>query len=132
MNATVDRKERLVVVLDGQPVLEYRPGHALKARQLEYLRRMDARLDAGIELGGQAVARPDPVQRAQFVALRMIEALQAGEEQPAAAALAWLATRMPDLKQVRAGTGGDAVPVELVFDEPWVEEVAVSFTPRLN
>lgn len=132
MNEKDDKTLMLTVVIDGQPHLEYDRGKALPEAQSIYLDRMDKKMDAGIRLGGQAVERPDRLQRAQFVALHLLEAMQEGDDGLIAASCAYLARRLPDLSQVKASLAGDQVSAELVFGEPYAKEVAVEFSPRLT
>ena len=122
----------LTVVIDGQLHLQYDRSKTLPVRQLAYLDRMDQKMDEGITLGGKAVESPDTLQRAQFVALHLLEAMQDGDDGLIAASCAYLANRLPDMHQVKASLTGDADSAELVFDEPYTKEVAVEFSPRLS
>ena len=119
--------DSLVVVLDGVSQLEYRRSTSLDEAQLRYLERMDERMDQGIVLSGVQIAAPDALQRAQFTALQLLQAVQAGEEAVAAATLAYLANRMPDMKQIRATTRGGLLAFDLVFDRAYANEVKVEF-----
>jgi len=120
----------LTISIDNQPQLEYDRSQGLPDNQLVYLDRMDKQMDAGIQIGGEQVARPDALQRAQFVAVHLVEALQQGNEALIAASCAYLARRLPDLKQVKAVPIEAGLSLELVFDEPWVRETVVDFVPR--
>ncbi len=122
----------LTIVIDNQPHLEYDRAKTLPAQQLAYLDRMDQKMDVGISLGGETIERPDRLQRAQFVALHLLEAMQDGDDALIAASCAYLANRLPDLHQVKASLNGGAVSAELVFDEAYTKEVAVDFSPRLS
>ena len=124
--------EPLVVVLDGVSQVEYQRGVPLEPAQREYLDRLDQRMDAGIELGGRRIEQPDALQRAQFIAQQLIEAVQAGNEAVAAATCAYLANRIPDLKQVRAVTRAGLLSFDLVFDKPYAKEVKVDFVRPLR
>jgi hypothetical protein len=117
----------LVVVVNGQPSLEYDRNRPLDEKQCAGLDRMDHQMDAGIRLQGDWLHDPDRIQRAQFVASHLIEALQNGNEALSAAACAYLAVRLPGLQQVCATLTGGAVSLELVFDRPWVAEIRVDF-----
>ncbi|HHJ17957.1 MAG TPA: hypothetical protein ENJ80_14830 [Gammaproteobacteria bacterium] len=130
MNSTSQQPAKLVVLVDDRPQLEFDRGKALPDQQLAYLDRMDSKMDAGIQLDGASVQNPDPLQRARFVAIHMIEALQQDNEALVAASCAYLAQRLPDLQQVRAHLTDDGFTAELVFDAPYVEETVVEFMPR--
>ncbi len=128
MNEPTTSDHKLVVVINGDPVVEYDRGRELPDQQLEYLNRMDQRMDDGISIGSNSVDAPDLVQRATFVANNLIEALRADDEPIMAAACAYLANRLPDLKQVKAEDRGEQTTVELVFDKPYKPEVKVDLT----
>lgn len=119
--------DTLVVVLDGVSQLEYLRATPLQAAQRQYLDRLDARMDGGVELGGRSVEEPNALQRAQFIALQLLQAVQDGNEAVAAASCAYLANRIPDLKQVRATTRGGLLSFDLVFDRAYAKEIKVEF-----
>ncbi len=120
----------LVVLVNGEAQIEYHRGRPLEQAQRAYLDRMDEQMDAGIQLGGVALARPDALQRAQFVAVQLIQALQTGNEALVAAGCAYLASRLPDLTQIEASLVQGGFSAELVFNQPYVKEVAVNIVPR--
>jgi len=119
--------EYLVVVLDGVSQLEYVRATALVPAQQDYLDRLDQKMDAGIELAGLHIQQPDALQRAQFIAVQLVQAVQAGNEAQAAVTCAYLANRIPDLKQVRATTRAGLLSFDLVFDKAFSKEVKVEF-----
>lgn len=119
--------DTLVVALDGVSQLEYVRATPLQDAQRQYLDRLDTRMDGGIELGGRRIETPDPLQRAQFIALQLLQAVQDGNEAVAAASCAYLANRIPDLKQIRATTRGGLLAFDLVFDRAYAKEVKVEF-----
>ena len=128
---SVQSEKRLTIVVNGEPQIEYDRSKPLPDQQSAYLDHMDCRMDEGIVLGGQSVERPDQLQRAQFVSLQAIDALQQGNEALVAASCAYLATRMPDLKQIKARLiEGGGLSVELVFDKPHVKEEPLHFITR--
>jgi len=120
----------LVVLVNDQSRLEYDRSKPLSAQQLLSLDHMDQKMDAGIRLGPDWIEKPDPTQRAKFVAVNLIEALQQNSEGLVAASCAYLANRLPALKQVKAKLLGGGFSVELVFDKPYVKEATVDFIPR--
>lgn len=119
----------MAVLLDGIAQLEYDRDRPLPVHQAAYLEKMDARMDEGILVGQETIESPELNQRVQFVAGNLVHAFNTGDEQLAAAMCSWLATRLPDLKQVRIRSGDDGeVAIELVFDEDYRRQVAVNFT----
>jgi hypothetical protein len=132
MNEATDNNAQrpFTVVVNGQARLEYDRRRILPAPQRAGLDQMDRRMDAGLRLAGTRIERPDALQRAQFVAIQLLTALQQDDEPMVAAACAYLADRLPDLQQLKARTAGEGFSMELVFDRPHVEEATVQFVPR--
>lgn len=118
----------LTVVINGDSILEYDRDKGLPAQQSAYLDRMDRQMDTGLTLNGEVIASPDQLQRAQFVALHLIEALRDENEAQAAASCAYLANRIPELKQVRVEDTGAGLHVDLVFDRAYSREVRVGLS----
>ena len=118
---------RLTAVINGESQLEYDRDKVLPSDQYAYLDGMDAKMDRGIQLSGQAIADPDALQRAQFVALQLVQAIEAGNEGMAAATCAYLAIRVPDLRQVKVDDKGNQRTLDLVFDRPHAPEVKLNF-----
>lgn len=124
--------QKLTILINGQPQIVYHRAQPLAAQQLGYLDSMDGKMDAGIELDGEWIKAPDTLKRAQFVAVHLFEAMQQDNDPLIAASSAWLADRLPELKQVVATLVDGGLSVELVFDQHYSEEVSVSFIPRLS
>ncbi len=125
--------EKLYVELNGTQVIEYDRNVRLPGHQRQFLDKMDADMSEGIELAGQSISEPDPVQRAQFVAIQLMTALQDNEEGLIAAACAYLANRYPEMRRVVAREQGDNVSLDLVFNEQTAQNtVAVNFQSRLH
>lgn len=121
--------DKLVVLLNGQAVVEYDRNKRLPGHQRQYLDRMDADMDAGIELAGESIDEPDAVQRAKFVAMHMANALLDEHDAMIAAACAYLATRLPELKQVKVVQQGEDLMLDLIFDQAFDNQVVVQFDP---
>ncbi len=120
----------MAVLLNGTAQIEYNRDISLPDKQRDYLDRMDRDMDGGIQLGNQYLEAPDQIQRAQFIALHLVQSLLADNEQHIAASCAYLAERLPDLKQVKAITKPDgAIGVDLIFTEGYKNQVKVEFMP---
>ena len=120
----------LTVLVNGESALEYDRGKALSDRQLAYIDRMDRQMDAGVRLGVNWIERPQALDRASFVAAQLVDALQRDDEGLIAACCAYLAKRLPDLKQIKARLLDTGFAVELVFDRPYIKEATIEFVPR--
>jgi len=121
----------LAVLLNGIAQLEYDRSKALPVHQAVYLDKMDAKMDAGIMIGGETIEHPDINQRSRFIAGNLLAAMKANDEQMSAALCSWLANRLPDLKQVKINENGYTVSIDLVFDEDYGKQAAVTFN-KLN
>lgn len=127
----------MAVTLNGVAQLEYNRNQDLPAHQQLYLDKMDQKMDEGIQVGDAYIAEPDLNQRAQFVAGNLAHAILSDDEAMCAALTAYLASRLPELQQVKitnlppdSGDGegqASAISIELVFDEAYQKQVAVQF-----
>lgn len=117
----------LTVVVNGQPALEYDRRKLLGARQRLFLDHMDRDMDAGITLNGARVEQPDLATRARFVAISLLDALDAGNDGLAAASCAYLASRLPELKQVKLDRQQGQAHIDLVFDQHYVPTQTIQF-----
>lgn len=114
-------QEKLAIMINGDLMMHYDRGQRLAGVQRRMLDEMDAKLDQGVHFGGVLMEAPDPMIRAQFIANMLINALFAGQDQKAAAMCSWLATRIPDLKVVKAIDQEGESKVELLFDKSYEE-----------
>ena len=119
----------MVVLVNGEALFEYDRTKVLPEQQKQYLDRMDQKMEAGIQLGDEMVVNPDQQQRAQFVALTLLNAVEKDDEASIAAMSAYLAVRYPDLKQVKADSDKESrkVMFDLIFDQEHKNQVKVSF-----
>ncbi|HIA07570.1 MAG TPA: hypothetical protein EYN73_00480 [Chromatiaceae bacterium] len=120
--------ELFAVLINGVAQLEYNRASGLPDDQLAFLRRMDERMDAGITLAGDSIAAPDLSQKAQFVAMSLIQYIKAGDEAHASAFCSWLATRLPELKQLRVDDKDGQETFDLVFDREYKGQIGVELT----
>ncbi|WP_201345465.1 hypothetical protein [Thiohalobacter sp. COW1] len=119
--------EKMVVVIDGLSQLEYDRTKPLPHKQQLALDRMDLKMDQGIQLPAGRQDSPNSLQRAQFVALQLIQAVEDGNEPMAAATCAYLAERIPELQQIKAEHKPAGMHLDLVFDRPFMNEMKIEF-----
>lgn len=119
----------MVVLINGEALFEYDRTKVLPEQQKQYLDRMDQKMDAGIQLGDKVIVGPEQQQRAQFVALTLLNAIEKDDDATIAAMSAYLAVRYPDLKQVKADADKESgkVMFDLIFDQEHKNQVKVSF-----
>jgi len=104
----------LRVTVNGRPEAAYDKTQRLAGGQRRALDEMDADMDGGFELGGRQVSRPEPWERAQFVAMQLLIALDRGDDALVTLTSAYLAHRHPELREVRAVDNGEWVTLELI------------------
>jgi hypothetical protein len=121
--------DKLVILFNGQAVVEYDRTIRLPGHQRQYLDKMDSDMDAGIDLAGEAIAAPDAVQRAKFVAMHLVQSLMEDHDAMIAASCAYLANRLPELKQVKVIQQDEDLMLDLIFDQTLDNQVVVQFDP---
>lgn len=123
----------MAVSINGEVILEYDRDVTLTDNQSKSLEIIDNKMDNGFELGGEYIPSPDKNQRMQFIAMNLIQSLLKDENEALiAASTAYLATNLPDLKQVTADTRSGQVLIDLVFDREYQNQVKVSFSGLTN
>ncbi|MDH5444050.1 MAG: hypothetical protein OEY52_00750 [Gammaproteobacteria bacterium] len=125
--------EQLLIEHNGNTVLQYDRNIRLPGHQRRFLDKMDEDMAEGIQLAGQSIEEPNPIQKAQFVAVQLMSALQQSEDGLIAATCAYLANRFPEMRKVVATEQGDNISLDLVFNEQGKQNtVAVNFQPNLH
>ena len=122
--------QTMAVLLNGVAQLEYDRNMALTDYQMAYLDKMDEQMDEGIDIDGKLIKQPELNQKIQFVSANLMEAMQSGNEGLTSALCTYIATRMPDLKQIKITDDNESVCIDLVFDEDYGKQAFVSFTPH--
>lgn len=120
-------KNVLAVLVNGKLEFEYDRTRPLSEQHQTYLAKMDSAMNSGVTLAGKAINNPDPLQRAQYVADHLARAVNADNEPIIAATCAYLAHRMPELKQIKIADRGARMSIELVFDQSLENQVEVQF-----
>lgn len=123
----------LVVVINNVKMLEYDRSKRLTGVQRRFLDEMDAQMDDGIQLGDEFIDKPKVLQRCQYVANTLINSVLAEKDPLAAATCSYLASRLPNLQQVRALSSDDGTSIELVFDRSYEDsatEQPINFMPQ--
>lgn len=117
----------LAVVINDQLTLQFDRSKPLPENQQQYLDKLDNKFDKGIELQGEKIDKPDTQQRARYMSLSLMEGIMYQEDDKAAASMAWLATRLPDLKQVKAIVDENGTQFDLIFDREYEPHQVVNF-----
>ena len=118
----------MAVLINGIAQLEYDRDKALTDYQLTYLDKMDEKMDAGINIDGEVIESPELNQRVQFVVANMLSAMKSDDEGVTSSLCTYLATRLPDLKQIKIEEQDEGMSIDMVFDEEYKGQTSVSFT----
>jgi len=113
----------LMAVVEGEPVIEYDRDIVLPDNQLEYLNKMDEKMEMGIPSGQGNIFAPDQEQKAYFVANQLMAAIESEDEQLISASMAYLAIRLPDLKQVSSKAKDGETQISLIYDREYSAQV---------
>ena len=108
-------RNQLGIHVNGREVLCYDRSAGVPGRRRQFLAQMDRDMDEGIRLGGQAIVNPDTRQRARYVAMQLLHALETGNQHLAETLCAWLATQLPELQALHAVEADDTVTVDFDF-----------------
>ena len=107
----------LEVLVNNEIVFEFDRYLPIEDEQLAFLDRMDTDMDRGIKIHGELLVNPDSQQRATFVSMNLIKALQQGNEAVKTASCAYLINRHPKLIAVHANDHGNTIKIELIEEE---------------
>ena len=119
------------VIFNDVPQLEYDRTKPLPERQHQFLEKMDQELNSQIVMGEEVIQNPGVEEKAQFVAINLVNALKTSNDSVVAAMCSYLATRIPNLKQVKVNEDSNGkVLIDLVYDENYVRQVNVEFSGR--
>ncbi|WP_455219061.1 hypothetical protein [Kaarinaea lacus] len=117
------------VIFNDVPQLEYDRTKPLPERQHQFLEKMDQELNSQIVMGEEVIQNPGIEEKAQFVAINLVNALKTANDNVAAAMCSYLANRIPNLKQVKVNEDDSGkVLIDLVYDEDYVRQVNVEFS----
>ena len=112
--------ETITVYINGNEVLKYEKPSRRTGIERRFLDEMDMDLDEGIHLNDEVIESPDKMQRASYVAMSLLYGIESENNEMVSIACAYLANRLPGLKQVRAteqGDDGENVTLDFIFDE---------------
>lgn len=108
---------KLAVLINNEIVFEFDRELSFADQQLAFLDKMDSDMDSGIKIHGELLVKPDSQQRASFVVMNLIKALQQDNEAVITASCAYLVNRFPRLIEVHANDHGKSVKIELIDEE---------------
>ena len=80
--------------------------------------RMDADMDKGWQMSRVWVDHPDTLQRCQIVADRLLTAMENHNQELATMMAAYIAARVPDVREVAIDAGGDMTQTRVERENP--------------
>lgn len=104
----------ITILVNNDVVYEFDKDVTFEEQQLEFLNKMDSDMDRGFKIQGELINNPDSKQRATFVAMNLVKALQQDNQAIITASCAYLVTRQPALVEVHARDQGGAIVIEFV------------------
>lgn len=106
---------RFKVVIGGQVYAIEVPEELLR-EAAEFHAKLDRDMDRGWQMSRQFVERPDPLQRCQIVADKLLTSIMNGNEATTLLMAAYIALRMPGAIGVDIDAAGEMQNTVLLFD----------------
>lgn len=117
---------KLSVLINNEVVFDYDNESTFDDQQLTFLDSMDSDMDKGIKIHGELLANPDSQQRATFVAMNLIKALQQDNDAVKMASCAYLLNRFPQLIEVHANDHDNTIKIDLIEEEINEEDESIN------
>ena len=118
----------MAVLINEIAQLEYDRDKSLTDYQATYLDSMDKKMDEdGISIDGVLIDKPDANQKLQFVTANLLNAMKSDNEGMSSALCTYIATKLPDLKQIKIKDENNEITIDLVFDEHYQGQAQVTF-----
>ena len=104
----------LTLYINNEFVFEFDKEHPIDDEQLSFLDKMDADMDRGIKIYGELITNPDIKQKATFITMNLIKALQQDNQAIITASCAYLVNRMPRISEVHAKDSENKIIIEFI------------------
>jgi len=106
--------KKLTIFVNEEAVYDCDRDITIGEQQLAFLDKMDSDMEQGIKIKGELINQPDSHQRATFVAMNLIKALQQDNDAAISASCAYLANRYPALIEVHANDHEKMINIEFI------------------
>jgi len=116
------------LVVNDQPMLQFDRNIAIPKEQKAFLMQMEIKMSGGIQLANEWIEKPDLMQKAQFVALNLLEYIEQENFTKAIALFTYIVDSLSDLQQLNAKGSSSNFKVEFVFDEDFHQWQEVKFS----
>ena len=107
----------LTLFVNNQAVFECDRDMTIEDNKRAFLDKMDSDMSRGIKIQGELVSDPDAQQRAKFMVMNLIKALQQDNQAVIQASCAYLVKRLPNLLEVQVKETGNKIDIELVYEQ---------------
>ena len=107
---------KLDVIIDSKTLRINVPQNMLDEGEA-FFQKMDRDMDAGWQMGPEFVESPNPAQRCQIAANKLLVSVSAQNELLVQLMAAYILRRLPNIKSVDIDTAGEMLNTELVFEE---------------
>lgn len=104
----------IAILINGEAVFECENQQDLDEQKAAFLDKMDSDMARGIKIHGQHIPEPDKQQRAEFVCLNLVKALQQDNQAIISVSCAWLQHRYPNLQEVQLTDSDDGININLL------------------
>jgi hypothetical protein len=105
---------KLNLYINDQLTFKYDRSTQLDDKQQAFLDNMDKGMDSGFRIHGEMIAKPDVKQKATFVTMNLLKALQQEDEARILVSCAYLVSRLPHVVEVHARDQEDHIMIEFV------------------
>ena len=116
-NRFIEIMKQISVFVNDEKVFDYDKETTFEEDQLAYLDRMDGDMDKGIKIQGELITDPDTRQRATFIAMNLIKALQQDNQGVLSVSCAYLNNRMPNLAEVHVNDQEAGIHIEFMHGD---------------
>ena len=107
----------LTIFVNDQAAFECDREIAIDEDRLAFLDKMDSDMSRGIKIQGELIQTPDAEQRAKFIVMNLIKALQQDNQAVIQVSCAYLVNRLPGLVEVQVNEVGSKIDIELVLEQ---------------
>jgi hypothetical protein len=106
--------KNLSFFINDQLTFEYDRSKVLADEQIEFLDKMDRDMGRGFKIHGELIREPDAKQKATFVTMNLLRALQQEDHARIRVSCAWLSSRLPHVVEVHARDQGKRIDIEFI------------------
>lgn len=107
----------LSIFINDQVVYEFDRDTHIDEQKLVFLDNMDADMEKGIKVQGELILSPDTQQRARFVVMNLIKALQQENNAIISASCVYLINRQPELLEVHINDYESSINITFVDED---------------